>query len=83
MELKGINKTNNKLKCLYSKNRFLRPELRRMLCNALIQLHFDYAYPAWYLNLTEKKKNKIQIMQNKSIRFCWIKCITYQKRTLH
>ena len=39
-----------------------------MLCNALIQPHFDYACPAWYPNLTEKTKKKIQIMQNKCIR---------------
>ena len=41
-----------------------------MLCNALIQPHFDYACPTWYLNLTVKTKKKIQIMQNKCIRFC-------------
>ena len=41
-----------------------------MLCNALIQPHFDYACPAWYCNLTEKTKKKIQITQNEWIRFC-------------
>ena len=41
-----------------------------MLCNALIQPHFDYACTSWYPNLTEKTKKKIQIMQNKCIRFC-------------
>ena len=41
-----------------------------MLCNALIQPHFDYACPVWYPNLTEKMKKKIQITQNKCIRFC-------------
>ena len=65
MALKVITKMNGKLKFLYRKNRFLSPELRRMLCNALIQPHFDYACPAWYPNLTEKTKKKIQIMQNK------------------
>ena len=70
MALKVINKINSKLKFLYRKNKFLSPELRRMLCNALIQPHFDYACPAWYPNLTEKIKKKTQIMQNKCIRFC-------------
>ena len=70
MALKVINKTNGKLKLLYRKNRFLNTERRRMLCNALIRPHFDYAYPAWYPNLTEKTKKKTQIMQNKCIRFC-------------
>ena len=70
MALKVINKTNSKLKFPYRKNRFLSPELRRMLCNAIVQPNFDYACPAWYPNLTEKTKKKIQIMQNKCIRFC-------------
>ena len=44
-----INKTNGKLMFLsenFKKNRFLNPELRRMLWNALILPHFDYACPA-------------------------------------
>ena len=38
MTLYVIHKINNKLKFLYRKNGFLRPTLRRLLCNALIQL---------------------------------------------
>ena len=38
----------NKLKFLYWKNKFLSPTLRRLLCNAPIQPHFDYACSAWY-----------------------------------
>ena len=68
--LKVINKINGKLKFLYRKNRFLSPEIRRMLCNVFIQPHFDYTYPVWYPNLTGKMKKKIQITQNKCIRFC-------------
>ena len=41
-----------------------------MLCNALIQPHFDYVCLAWHPNLNEKTKKKIKIMQNKYIRFC-------------
>ena len=41
-----------------------------MLCNTLIQHHCDYTYPAWYPNLNEKSKKKIQIIQNKYICFC-------------
>ena len=70
MALKVINKINSKLKFLYRKNRFLSPELQRLLRNALINPHFDYTCSAWYPNLTEKTKKKIQIMQNKCIRFC-------------
>ena len=70
MALKVINKIKGKLKFLYTKNRFLSPEHGRMLCNMLIQPHFDYACPVWYPNLTENMKKKIQITQNKCMRFC-------------
>ena len=69
MAVKVINKINGKLKFLFRKNRYLTKELCRMLCNALIQPHFDYACPAWYPNLNEKTKMKIQVIQNKCIRF--------------
>ena len=51
MALEVINK-----KFLYRKNRFLRPELQRVLCNVPIQSHFDYACPVGYPNLTDKTK---------------------------
>ena len=70
MTLKALNKINGKLKFLYRRNKFLTATLRRMLCNAISQLHFDYACSAWYPNLNEKLKKKIQIAQNKCIRFC-------------
>ena len=70
MVLSVTNKTNNKLKFLHRKNRFLTPTLRRLLCIALIQPHFDYACSAWYLDLTKKLKNRVQTSQNKCIRFC-------------
>ena len=70
MDLKVINKINSRLKFLHRKNKFLTPALRRLLCNALTQPHFDYALSAWYPNLTQKMKNKIQVMQNKCIRYC-------------
>ena len=56
MSLNVMNKINNKLKFLYRKNNFLTPTLRRLLCNALIQLHLDYACSVCYPNLTKKLK---------------------------
>ena len=41
--LKVINKINSRHKFLPRKNKFLTPALRSLLCNALIQLYFDYA----------------------------------------
>ena len=66
----GSEQKNGKLKFLYRKNKFLTPELRRMLCSALIQSHFDYLCTAWYPNLTKKTEKKIQIIPNKCILFC-------------
>ena len=70
MALHVIHKINNKLKFLYRKNDFLTPTLRCLLCNALIQPHFDYACSVWYPNLSKKLKHRIQTTQNKSMRFC-------------
>ena len=63
--LKVINKINSRLKFLYRKNRYLIPYLKRLLCNALIQPHFDFACPAWYPNLSIKFKSKLQTIQNR------------------
>ena len=70
MALKVIKKINQKLKFLYRKNRFFTRELRRLLCNAIIQPHFDYACSSWYPNLTRKLKKKLQVMQSQCIRVC-------------
>ena len=70
MAIKVIKKINNKLKFLYRKNQFLSKYLRRLLCNAIIQPHFDYACSTWYINLKTCLKNKLKVVQNKCIRFC-------------
>ena len=70
MALRVIEKINSRLKFLYQKNRFSNVPLRRLLCNALIQPHFDYACPAWYPQLTKKLKDKLQVTQNNRIKFC-------------
>ena len=70
MALKVVNKINSRLRFLNRKNKFLTPVLCRLLCNALIQPHFDYALSAWYPNLTKKQKNKIQTTENKCVWYC-------------
>ena len=72
MTLKVINKINGRLKFLYRKNRYLTTCLKRLLCNALIQPHFDYVCSTWYPNLNKKFKGKLlQTLQNKCIRYCF------------
>ena len=59
MALKVVNKINEKLIFLHRKNKFLTPELCKMLCNALlIQPHSDYTCTAWYPNLIKKKQKR-------------------------
>ena len=68
MALRVIEKINSRLKFLYQKNRFSDVLLHRR--NALNQPRFDYAFTAWYPNLSKKLKDKLQVTQNKCIRFC-------------
>ena len=70
MVLKVSNKVNGRLKFFYRKNRYLTRYLKRLLCNALIQLHFDYACSAWYPDLNKKLKSKLKTNQSKCIRYC-------------
>ena len=65
MALKTIEKINGRLKFLWRKNKFLTHPLKRLLCNDLIQPHFDYASSAWYPNLQKILSDKLQICQNK------------------
>ena len=70
MAAKVLNTVNNRLKFLYRKQKFLSLSLRRLLCKALIQPHFDYVCVAWYPLLNKRKSKRIQIAQNKCIRYC-------------
>ena len=70
MAAKVLNTVNNRLKFPYRKQKFLSLSLRRLLCNALIQPHFDYACAAWYPLLNKRQSKRIQIAQNKCIRYC-------------
>ena len=70
MALKVLDKINSRLRFLYRKQNILNRHMRRLLCNALIQPHFDYGSQAWLPNLTKELSNKLQCAQNKCIRFC-------------
>ena len=45
-----------------------------MLCNTIIQPHFDYASSAWYQNLSKRVKKEIancpELPKNKCVRYC-------------
>ncbi len=69
MAYRVMNKISSRLSFLYRKQAFLNSKLHGMLCNALIQPHFDYACSTWYSNLNKNLTKKLQIAQNKCIRF--------------
>ena len=70
MVTKVLGLINGRLKFLHRKQKFLTYSLRRLLCNALIQPHYDYACSAWYPSLNKRLSKKIQMSQNKCIRYC-------------
>ena len=70
MPIKVIKKINSKLSFLYRQGKYLDTRLRRLLCNALIQPHFDYGCTSWYPLINKRLKSKLQVAQNKCIRFC-------------
>ena len=63
------NKCNTRLKFLYRYKDILNLEMRKTLCTALVQCSFDYSCCSWYPGLNETFKKKLQVMQNKMIRF--------------
>lgn len=64
-----IQKVNSRLKFLYRQSKCLNANTRKTLSSALIMCHFDYACSAWYSGLNKKLRNKLQIAQNKIVRF--------------
>ena len=64
-----ISKTTNRLKFLYRQREHLNAKTRKMLAQALILSHFDYAIGAWYPSLIKKHKKALQVAQNKIVRF--------------
>ena len=64
-----LKKSSGRLKFLYRYSDILDMKARKTLCSALIQCNFDYASSSWYTGLSKGLKQKLQIMQNKTIRF--------------
>ena len=64
-----VKKVNSRIKFLYRQSAFLNRSMRITLCNSLIQCHFDYACSSWFCGLSKQLKSRLQITQNKVIRF--------------
>ena len=64
-----IKKINSRLRFMYRKANCLSVATRKTLSMALIQCHFDYSCSSWYAGTSQALKNKLQVAQNKTIRF--------------
>ena len=64
-----VQKVNSRLKFLYRQARFLDQKSKYSLCSALILCHLDYSSSSWYTGLSKTLKRKLQISQNKVLRF--------------
>ena len=64
-----LKKANSRLRFLYRCKDTLNFNSRKTLCAALIQCYFDYACSSWYSGLNKTFRKKLQIMQNKVVRF--------------
>ena len=64
-----LKKENSRLKFLRRQGKCLNLASKRLLSSALIQCHMDYACSSWYHGLQKNLKHKLQILQNKTIRF--------------
>ena len=64
-----IAKASSRLKFLYRYKDILNEKNRKIMCSALIQCHFDYCCSSWYASTNKGQRKKLQVMQNKIIRF--------------
>ena len=62
-------KVNSRLRFLYRYKDYLSTESRITLCNALIQCHFDYSCSSWFPGINKGLIDKLQVLQNRMVRF--------------
>ena len=70
MAMKSLRKISTKLQLLYGQNDYLSAELRRWMCNSLVQPHFNYACVFRYPLISQKIRMKIEVAHNKCSCFC-------------
>ena len=64
-----LSKVYGRQKFLYRKSNFLNCSTKKLVSSALVQCHYDYACSFWYSSLTKKTKSKLQVSQNRLIRY--------------
>ena len=64
-----IKKAYGRLKFLYRHQNILNQNTRKILALALVQSQVDYASMSWFFSLTKEYKSKLQVLQNRMMRF--------------
>ncbi len=64
-----LKKCNGRIKVLYKQARCFPTALKKNLCQSFVQSHIDYSISSWYAAMSQKAKTKLQIIQNKIIKF--------------
>lgn len=63
-----LRKVNSRIKFLARNTKYLDQSSMKLLANALVLSHMDYACTSWYSGLTKKTKSRLQVSQNKLVR---------------
>ena len=66
---KIVSKSINKLKCIYRNTEGFNWQIIRMIVLAMVQCHYDFACAMWLIGISISAKKRLQIVQNKVIRF--------------
>ena len=69
MALITIKKVYSRLKFLYRQASFLDQNIKKILCSALVLCLFDYSISSWYCGINKTTGKKLQVAQNKVIRY--------------
>ncbi len=64
-----VKKCTSRIKFLYRQAGCLQNAAKRTLCQSLVQCYLDNTVSSWYAAMTQKAKRKLQILQNKMVRF--------------
>ena len=66
---KIVSKSINKSKFIYRNTKGFNWQIKRMIVLAMVQCHYDYACAMWFSRISISAKKRLQIDQNKVIRF--------------
>ena len=66
---KIVSKSINKLKFIYRNTKGFNWQIKRMIVLAMDQCQYDYACAMWFSRISIAAKKRLQIVQNKVIRF--------------